>query len=294
MVGKKLTLAIILNILISVSQTIAGFMAGSLALLSDALHNISDVIALCVSYVANRLSGRKSTLTETYGYHRAEIIAAFINAGMLLGVAVLLVKEALERLFHPLVVDSELVIIFAALGLCFNGLSAALLRKEAAGNINVRSAFLHLFADMMTSLFVFMGGLLIRVWEVYWVDSVLCIVVAFYLVLSSWRVLVETMRVIMHFTPESIDLRDIEQEVLHHSGVENIHHVHVWQMNDRDIHFEAHVDFKEDLSLSKVSETIDKINDDLRQKFGINHSILQPEIGVADSKQFVVTDCPHV
>src|SRR3989338_10082235 len=108
MVGKKLTLAIILNILISVSQTIAGFMAGSLSLLSDALHNISDVIALCLSYVANRLTGRKSTLRETYGYHRAEIIAAFINAGLLLGVAVLLVKEALERLFHPLVVDSEL------------------------------------------------------------------------------------------------------------------------------------------------------------------------------------------
>lgn len=293
-VGKKLTIAIVLNTLISVSQTFAGFAAGSLSLLADALHNISDVIALCVSYLASRLSGRKSTLTETYGYRRAEIIAAFINAGLLLGIAVLLVKESVQRFFETPVVDSDLVIIFAALGICFNGLSAALLWKEASQNLNVRSAFLHLLADMMTSVLVFSGAWLMKFWQIFWLDSALCILVALFLVFSSWRVLEETIKIIMHFTPESIDLKELEQEILSHSGVDNIHHVHVWQMNERDIHFEAHVDFVEDVVLSQVTETIKKISDDLRVKFGINHSILQPEIGVADSKQFVVSDCPHI
>ena len=290
-IGKKLWLAIVLNGIVSLLELIVGFASGSLSLLSDAVHNVSDVVALCLSYFAVRMTSRESTVEKTYGYKRGEILSAMFNTAGLLIVAVLLCKEAIERFSHPSQVNGTTIFVLGALSLVVNLGSALLLRKEAAQSVNVRSAYLHLFSDSLSSVAVLVGGVLISWTQVYWIDSVLSIGIACFLVYSSWHILMEVLRIIMHFTPAHIDVHKLEEALLKDQRVSNVHHVHVWQLNDQEVHFEAHVDFKEDLPLSEVSQAIDSLSQMLREKFGIHHTVLQPEIGVQDRKTLIVTEC---
>ena len=152
--GRNLFIAIFLNILITVSQVIGGVISGSLSLLSDALHNFSDVLSLIVSYIANRYAKTKASFDKTFGYKRAEIIAAFINAVSLIIVALYLIYEAILRFIYPQEIESSLVIWLALLGILANGFSVLLLRKDSRENMNMRSAYLHLFTDMSASVAV--------------------------------------------------------------------------------------------------------------------------------------------
>ena len=180
--GRNLLISIFLNILITTAQIIGGIISGSLALISDAVHNLSDVISLVISYIANLLTNKKKqTLEKTFGYKRAEIIAAFVNAATLIVIAVFLGIEAIKRFNNPKIINSELVIWLALLGIAFNGFSVLLLRKDAAHNMNMRSAYLHLLSDMLTSVAVLAGGLLMKYFEIYWVDAVLTILISIYL-----------------------------------------------------------------------------------------------------------------
>ena len=171
--GTNLLISIFLNILITIAQVFGGIISGSLALLSDALHNFSDVISLIISYIANRLSKKKASLNKTFGYKRAEILAAFINSSTLIIVAILLVIEAVERFQNPQVIESALVIWLSTIAILGNGFSVLLLKKDADTNMNMKSAYLHLLTDMMASIAVLVGGLLIKFYNVFWVDSVL-------------------------------------------------------------------------------------------------------------------------
>ena len=291
LIGRKLWLAILLNVIVTVAQIIAGFSAGSLSLLSDALHNFSDVVALMFSYIALRLTGRASTPRETFGYKRGEIVAAFVNTASLLAIAALLIKEAVTRLLHPVAVDPAPIIALGILSVVVNWGSVLLIRREANYSLNIRSAYLHLFSDILSSIALVVGGAVMYWTKFYWIDSVLSILIACYLVVSSWKLLMDIMRIIMHFTPQHIDLKEVEQELLAHGSVANVHHVHIWRLNDAEIHFEGHIDFKRDLSLSEVSQIITQLSQQVRTKFGISHTVLQPEIGVQDSKQLIVSEC---
>jgi len=292
-IGKKLGLAILLNSIVTIAQVLAGIFSGSLSILSDALHNFSDVVALLLSYFAIRLTNRASTPQKTFGYRRAEILAALINTGALLAIAVLLCREAIGRLNHPVEVDSVVIMVLGGLGVVFNLASLLLLHKESKHSLNVRSAYLHLFTDVLSSVAVFIGGILIYWTHCYWIDSVLSIAIAVYLVYSSWGILTDIARIIMLFTPHHIKLEDLEKELLSNPNLANVHHIHVWQLNDQEVHFEAHVDFEKDLPLSEVSQVISKLSLQLREKFGIRHTVIQPEIGIQDSKKLIVTECPH-
>ena len=288
--GKKLGISILLNITITIAQVVGGFISGSLSLLSDAMHNFSDVISLIISYIADKLTKKKYTLQQTFGYKRAEIIAAFINTAMLLVIAVILAEEAISRFKQPVVIESLWVIALAILSILVNGGSVLLLKKDASENMNIKSAYLHLFSDMITSFAVLLGGIAMYYFNIFWIDSALSILIAAYLVYSSCGLLRRTLGVLMQFAPPSTDLRAIENEILRFPTIENIHHVHVWQLNDKEIHFEAHIDFNEDIKLSKVAEITGQVRQLLRDKFKINHTILQPEIGSDDSSQFIVDE----
>ena len=160
--GKNLIYSILLNLLITAAQIIGGIASGSLALLSDALHNFSDVLSLGFSLIAHKLSRKKATEDQTFGYKRAELIAAFVNASTLIIVAFILIYGATERFFHPKPIESNLVIWLSLLGIVVNGGSVLLLQKDAEHNLNMRSAYLHLLTDMMASVAVLVGGLLIK------------------------------------------------------------------------------------------------------------------------------------
>ncbi|MHB1106769.1 MAG: cation diffusion facilitator family transporter [Lutibacter sp.] len=289
--GKNLLFSIILNIVITVAQIIGGLVSGSLALISDAVHNFSDVVSLIISYVANLLTRKKlQTLEYTFGYKRAEIIAAFFNAASLIVIGVFLGIEAIKRFYEVQEIHSGLVIWLAILGIAANGLSVLLLKNDAKRNMNMKSAYLHLLSDMLTSVAVLIGGLLMKYYQIYWIDALLTLLISFYLIYMSWRILVDSLKILMLFAPSHIKIKEVVEAVQKVSGVKNIHHIHIWQLNDHECHFEAHLEFNEDIKLSDfdlVCEDVDKL---LMEKFNIQHCNLQPEFNRNDLKEIIIQD----
>ena len=288
--GRNLVISILLNILITIAQVIGGILSGSLALLSDALHNFSDVLSLLISYVATLLAKKEASVNKTFGYKRAEIIAAFVNSATLILVAVILIIEALERFASPQEIASNLVIGLSTLGILANGFSVLLLRKDADKNMNMKSAYLHLLTDMMASVAVLIGGLLMKFFEWYWVDPFLTILIALYLIYMGYDLLRNSTRVLMLFTPDTIEVKKIVDSINELEDVKNVHHVHIWQLNEDEVHLEAHIDFDRDISLSEFDKILDRIENEVFQKFGINHVNIQPEFGKCDSKKVIVQD----
>jgi cobalt-zinc-cadmium efflux system protein len=289
--GKNLLFSIVLNILITTAQIIGGFISGSLALISDAVHNFSDVISLIISYIANILTHKKKqTKRYTFGYKRAEIIAAFINAATLIVVAIFLGIEAVKRFTTPVKIETNLVIWLAILGIAANGLSVLLLKKDAKSNLNMRSAYVHLLSDMLTSVAVLAGGLLMKYYQIYWVDGLLTLLISVYLIYLSWDILISSTKILMLFAPEHIIIDDVENEVLKIKGIKNIHHVHIWQLNDHDCHIEAHIEFSKDIKLSEFDIICESIETMLFKKFHINHCNFQPEFIRDDEKDLIKQD----
>lgn len=288
--GRNLFITIFLNILITVAQVVGGILSGSLALLSDALHNFSDVLSLVISYAATLLAKKKASLNKTFGYKRAEIIAAFVNSSTLIIVSIILMKEAIERFINPIEIESNLVIWLSLLGIIANGFSVLLIKKDAKTNMNMKSAYLHLFTDMMASVAVLIGGLLMKFYALYWVDPVLTILIALYLVYMGYDLLKTSTRVLMLFTPNTIEVQQIVSAISKIQPVKNVHHVHIWQLNEDEVHLEAHIDFNEDINLSEFDKILEKIEEEVYHKFGINHLNIQPEFGKCDSKKVIVQD----
>lgn len=288
--GKNLLISIILNIGITLAQVIGGLVSGSLALLSDALHNFSDVVSLGISNIANRLVKKEASLNRTFGYKRAEIIAAFVNAATLIIVAILLIVEAVKRFQDPHEIDSDLVIWLSLVAIAGNGISVLLLQKDSKLNMNMRSAYLHLLTDLMASIAVLVGGLLMKYYEVFWVDSALTLAIAIYLIVMGFDLLKSSTRVLMLFTPEDLALEEIAAKISNLPEVKNVHHLHVWQLNEDEIHLEAHVDFNRDILLSQFDGILEKIEELVYHEYGINHVNIQPEFGKCGTKDLIVQD----
>jgi len=289
--GKRLIIAIFLNVFVVVAQLGGGLFSNSLSLISDALHNLSDVAALLITLLASRLALRQVTLQKTFGYKRAEIIAALLNAIILVLVAFFLIKEAILRFSDPVEVAGLWVVILACLSIVINGSCVLLLKKDAENSMNIRSAYWHLFADMLTSIGVLVGGAIIMIWHIDWIDSAITLIIATYLFYVSWTLLKQALQVLMHFAPSHIDLQEVGEVILQSDAIKNIHHVHCWQLDDQQIHFEAHLEFSNDLALGEVTLALDQIREQLASQFGIHHTTLQPEIGTEDSKRMVTEQC---
>jgi len=287
---KKLFFSIVLNIIITVSQFIGGLVSGSLSLMSDAAHNLTDVISLIISYVAAKLKLKKQTEHETFGYKRAEILAAFINASTLIVLSVYLAIESFHRFSNIKEIESDLVIWLSLIALFANSLSVFLLSSDAKNNINMKSAYLHLLTDALVSLAVLIGGLLMKYYQLYWIDPTLTLIISAYLMYLSWDILLDSTKMLMLFAPTGINIKDIETCILQFDIIKNLHHVHLWQLNDHDIYIEAHIQFKENIKLSEWDEICFKIEEQLWSEFKINHSMLQPEFLRDDDKSFIIQD----
>jgi cobalt-zinc-cadmium efflux system protein len=284
--SKNLGLAVLLNTVITLAEAIGGIISGSMALISDAAHNFSDVISLIISWFAHRLAKKNATERQTFGFRRSEILAAFVNSVTLIIISVIIIAEALQRLFKPSPLSGDLMIWLAVASIMVNGVSVLFIRKESHDNINMRVAYLHLFGDMLTSVAVLLGGLTIKYLGWYWTDSLFSLAIAFYLLWLSWKILRSSLRIIMQFTPEEIDIREIACEIEYIPGVKNIHHVHVWQLNDHDLMFEAHVDMSDDIKVSDFENILNEIKKVLG-RYGVTHSTIQPEFSVDDRKQMI-------
>ncbi len=289
--GRKLTYTVLLNVLITVGEIIGGLWSGSVALLSDALHNFSDVLALLIAYIAHRVSRtRRQNIRQTYGYKRAEIVAAFINAATLIGVSVYLIVESVGRWLHPQPVESGLVIWLALLSIVANGVSVLLLSHGAKGNLNMRAAYWHLFSDMLTSVAVLIGGLIMRYYGFYGIDALLATAIAAYLIYLGAKLWYESFGILMQFAPKDVQINDINRRLTQLPGIKNIHHIHIWQLNENETHFEAHIAFKNDIRLSEFDRICEQIEQILQKEFNINHVNLQPEYSRKEPHFYIIQD----
>jgi cobalt-zinc-cadmium efflux system protein len=284
--ATRLFLTVLLNLLITVVEIIGGIWSGSLSLISDALHNLSDAVAIMISYAAIKLSARPNTERYTFGLKRAEILAAILNSGALIGIGVFLFKEAYSRFVAPEPIAGGLMIGVAGVGLIANMIGTLLLRAGAQHNMNLRSAYLHLFSDAISSVAVILGGVSIYFFHITWIDPLLTVVIAAYIIYESVEIVKEAVNVLLMGAPATMSLQRVQQELEVVPGVQNIHHVHVWRMNDQDIHFEAHVDVA-DMLVSQCQQISRQIEDKLHDLYEITHVTLQFECNSCELKGLV-------
>ncbi|NCA98514.1 MAG: cation transporter [Clostridia bacterium] len=282
MSGTRIFWVTVLNFVITLAEVIGGLLSGSLALLSDSLHNLSDTVAIALSYVANRIAQRPKNPKKTFGYKRTEILAAFVNSTFLIMVSVFLMVEAVQRWRHPEAIDGLLMMVVATIGLLANLLSVILLRRESHGNINIKSSYLHLMSDTVSSVGVVLGGLLIKFWGWYWVDPLITLLISLYIMREAWTIVRLSIDILMQ-SGANLDYEKIRQGIEAMDGVNNIHHVHSWMTNENTIFFEAHLDL-DDMSLCEVQNILVKVEHLLVEGHGISHVTLQPEVNKCPNK----------
>jgi len=284
---KNLLISALLNLGITIAEVIGGLVSNSLALLSDALHNLGDTSAVVIAYFANLISKKDYSDKKTFGYKRIEILAALFNTVVLIVIIVYLFVEAIRRLKDPEPIRGPVMFFVAVIGLAGNLISVILLKKDSAKNINIRAAYLHLLGDTISSILVIISAVLIYFFRLYWIDPLMTMVLGVYLLKESYEILRQSVGILMQETPHGIDLTAIKKELENLPEIDNIHHVHVWNLTDREIHFECHVDLKEDIKISDTEHINKKIHGILREKFGIVHVTVQHEYNCCDDKNIV-------
>src|SRR5680860_642268 len=284
---ENLIITMVLNFIITLVEAIGGLLSGSLSLLSDALHNFSDGVSVIVSFIALRLSKRENTLKNTFGYKRAEILAALFNSSFLIIISFFLFKEAYLRIPHPQNIDSKIMIAVALVGLAANTISVFLLKPGSKDNINIRSAYLHLFSDSLSSLGVIIGGILIYYFNITIVDPILTFAIGAYVLKEGFDIIKQSINILMEKTPVQINILKIKEVIEKIPEVDNLHHIHIWQINDKEFLFEGHIDVKKDINLSKTEKIRSDINSTLSNKFGINHTTLQLEYNCCKDKEVI-------
>ena len=283
----NLMLATLLNLVITLVELAGGILANSLALLSDALHNLSDTFATFIAYVATRVSRRKATEQNTFGYKRVEILAAMLNAIILVIICIFLFKEAVERIRHPEPIKPLVVIIVAMVGLGANLLAVALLRNDSRKSINVKAAYVHLIGDSLSSVVVIMAAVAIQLFDFYWIDPVVTIAIGLYLIREAYVILKEAVSILMQSTPHNLDLVRLQSKIEAVPGVCSMHHIHEWRMNDHDIHMEPHIEIAEDRKISELEAVRKDIEKILRSRYHIHHITLQFEYKPDHSKSLI-------
>ena len=265
----------LLNALITVFEFLGGLFAGSLALLADAGHNLSDTVTIVISYGAHRLARRPGTAEQTFGYRRAEIISAFLNAGLLVVMALFIIGAALQRLFHPTPVNGEVMTGVAVISTVANLLSAALLHAGSATNLNIKATYLHVLADGLSSIGVTVTGLILMVWPVHWLDPLVSAAVALYIAYEALPIIKKTTSILMQRAPQ-LDYQAIIRDITALPQVNAVHHVHAWSVDEHRIIFSAHVNC-DDIKLSEAEQLYQEIGALLRRKYHISHVTIQAE-----------------
>jgi cobalt-zinc-cadmium efflux system protein len=274
--GKRLVIAMIMNLIIPIVQIIGGIVSGSMALISDALHNLSDFISLVINYAALIIGKRGPTFKQTFGYKRVEIIATVISVALLYVAGFYIAVEAWHRFREPQPIDGQFVIWIAMLGFAGNIISALMLHSGSKINLNMKSAFLHMLSDAAASLIVAVLGVvwLFKPW--YWLDPIFSWLIVALIIYSGWGLLKDSVLILMNATPPGISLHDIQKSLQSIEGVLEIHDLHVWNPSAESIALAAHITVQDQM-LSKVDDLAQKARDILLRDFKVDHPILQFE-----------------
>jgi len=272
--ASKLLWTIALLFVFLCMELIGGIVSKSLTLLSDAAHMLTDIIALFTAWIATHLSQKPADYKKTFGYYRFEILAAAFNTMLLFGIGIYILYQALVRLFLPIEIHSPLMFFIGIVGLIVNFIALSILHGSHHDNLNLKSAYLEVLSDFLSSFGVILGAILIFFYNWQWVDSVIAILIACWVLPRGWIIFKESMDILLEAVPKDINIHDVFQEMRKIPGVINIHDLHVWSINNQRINLTAHVIIHEDTA---YSETLKSLETALHHKFKINHSTLQLE-----------------
>ncbi|MEM9644391.1 MAG: cation diffusion facilitator family transporter [Planctomycetota bacterium] len=274
---SRLLWSVLLNQILTIGQIVAGVLSGSVSLLSDAAHNFSDANSLLIAYIARRISRRPASQQFTFGYHRAELIGATINLTLLAAVGAILVYEAMHRFFDPQPVIGWLMAAASGIALAVDLGTAALLWAMSRGSLNVRTAFVHNLVDAAGSLAVLLGAWIITTTGWTWVDPALTLLIAGYILWQVRSLLPQAVRILMECTPVDFPVESMIASVCQVNRVVGLHHIHVWQLDERHRALEAHVAIA-----SNDAERLESIKSDVKQilekDYQIHHSTLEFEL----------------
>ncbi len=279
--AQRLGLSILLTFAFVVGEGIAGYLSHSLALISDAGHNLADALALIFSWYAIRVARRPSNARRTFGYHRVGILAALVNAVSLVVIAGLIFWEAINRFHSPEPVQSKPMIAVAIVAIVLNGAISMWLRRDAAHDINVRSAYLHMLGDAISALGVVVAGVVIAFTGNSMADPIVSILIGIFILWSSWGIFIESVDVLLEAAPKGMDMDLLEQSICEMPGVLNVHDLHVWTVASGIISCSCHI-VVEEQSIRSGQGLIQSAAATLKQRFGVNHTTIQMEVEGCD------------
>lgn len=272
---RRLFAAIAVNVLLTGAQIVGGVISGSLSLVADALHNLNDAASLGIALIARRIARRPADKVRTFGYRKAEVIGALINTTTLIIVGLYLVYEAVARFLQPEPIDGWIVVIVAGIALIVDLATALMTFSMAKENLNIKAAFVHNVADALGSLVVMCVGVVVLVFQWYVADLIATLLLAGYILFQGYRLMAESVRILMDSVPAGLDLDWITEQMTRIAGVHEVHHIHVWQIDEHHRALEAHVVTQsgfEDMETIKGA-----LKELLRQEFEISHSTLEFE-----------------
>ena len=288
--GSNLLAAFFLNVGITGAQIIGGILSGSLALLADAAHNASDAVSIGIAYRARQITRRRANPKYTFGYNRAEVIGALINLTTLFVIAVYLAWQAVDRFMNPQTIEGTTMLIIGGIAFVEDALSVWVLFRGQWHKMNVRAVMIHLVGDTLATLGVMIGALLIMFYDIYWIDPTLTAAIALYIFIHAFVEVRKSISLLMDTAPEDFDFDRMVREVEGLSGVDDLHHVHVWRIDEERVALEAHMAVTEQ-DLDQIEDIKRRVKNRLEGDFGIKHATLEIEIaGATGHDQSVIRE----
>lgn len=267
---KLLILSFAINMLLSVAEIIGGIISGSVSLIGDALHNTSDAFSILIAVIAFKIGNKKASAKYTYGFKRAEIIGGFVNLILLFISGCYLLAEGIERLINPQQIDGLLIIWISVLALIIDALTAKISHHDAHHNSNMKMVFIHNLADAFGSIGVIISGLCIMWFDLYRVDGIVALLIAFYMIFQSVVSFPQIVNILMNAAPDNIDIEQVKNSLLTIKNIRNVHHIHLWCIDEHDVAIECHLE-------SDNNDIIVEATQLLKDKFGITHCNFQVE-----------------
>ena len=267
---RLLILSFAINMLLSVAEIVGGIVSGSVSLIGDALHNTSDAFSILIAVIAFKIGNKKASAKYTYGFKRAEIIGGFVNLILLFISGCYLLVEGIERLINPQQIDGLLIIWISVLALIIDALTAKISHHDAHHNSNMKMVFIHNLADAFGSIGVIISGLCIMWFDLYRVDGIVALLIAFYMIFQSVVSFPQIVNILMNAAPDNIDIEQVKNSLLAIKNIKNVHHLHLWCISEHNVAIECHIE-------SDNNDIIVEATQLLKDKFGITHCNFQVE-----------------
>ncbi len=267
---RLLIFSFVINMLLSVTETIGGIISGSVSLIGDALHNTSDAFSILIAVIAFKIGNKKASAKYTYGFKRAEIIGGFVNLILLFISGCYLLAEGIERLINPQQIDGIMIIWISVFALVIDALTAKISHHDAHHNSNMKMVFIHNLADAFGSIGVIISGLCIMWFDLYRVDGIVALLIAFYMIFQSVESFPQIVNILMNAAPDNIDIEQVKNSLLTIKNIKNVHHLHLWCISEHNVAIECHIE-------SDNNDIIVEATQLLKDKFGITHCNFQVE-----------------